>query len=126
MNSFTGIFQRFYLDYKNFVLSSPCSPMYWIKPHQSNFEEPSMLSTPVGNSGMGLGGVIPLVGSRTKAPKAPTILRYLKPEKTEFWTILKRTLEFLNAYFWAKNEIKKYLGYIWVLWCFAIFVAYPW
>ena len=71
-----------------------------------------MLSTPVGNSGMGLGGVIPLVGSRTKAPKAPTILRYLKPEKTEFWTILKRTLEFLNAYFWAKNEIKKYLLYI--------------
>ena len=29
--------------------------------------------------------------------------------------------------FWAKNKIKKYLGYIWVLWCFAIlFIVYPW
>ena len=33
----------------------------------------------------------------------------------------KRTLELL-AYFWAKNKVKKYMGYIWVLWCFAIFV----
>ena len=29
---------------------------------------------------MGFGGVIPLVRSRGKAPKAPTILRYLKPD----------------------------------------------
>ena len=30
------------------------------------------------------------------------------------------------GFFWAKNKIKKYLGYIWVLWCFTIlFVAYP-
>ena len=39
-----------------------------------------MFSTPVGNPGVGLGGVIPLVESRGKAPKASTILGYLKPE----------------------------------------------
>ena len=37
--------------------------------------------------GMGLGGVVPLVGSKGKAPKAPTVLRYLKPENTQFWII---------------------------------------
>ena len=35
----------------------------------------------IGHS-MGLGGAIPLVGSRGKAPKAPTILTYLKPENS--------------------------------------------
>ena len=54
----------------------------------SSFEEPPVLSTPVGSPVMGLGGVIPLVGSRRKDPKALTILRYLKPEYTSFWTIL--------------------------------------
>ena len=51
-------------------------------PSPSSFEEPHMLSTPVGSPVMGLGGVIPLVGSRRKDPKALTILRYLKPENT--------------------------------------------
>ena len=32
--------------------------------------------------GIGIGGVISLVGSRCKVPKAPTILRYLKPENS--------------------------------------------
>ena len=48
----------------------------------SSFEEPPVLSTPVGSPVMGLGGVIPLVGSRRKDPKALTILRYLRPENT--------------------------------------------
>ena len=39
-----------------------------------------MFSTPAGNPGVGLGGVILLVESRGKAPKASTILGYLKPE----------------------------------------------
>ena len=52
-------------------------------PLPSGFEEPPpILSTPVGNPVMGLGGVIPLVGSRRKDPKALTILRYLRPENT--------------------------------------------
>ena len=33
-------------------------------------------------------GVISLVVSRGKAPKAPTILRYLKPENSQFWIAL--------------------------------------
>ena len=31
---------------------------------------------------IGIGGVISLVESRCKVPKAPTILRYLKPENS--------------------------------------------
>ena len=31
---------------------------------------------------MGLGGVIPLVGYRGKAPKAPAVIRYLKAENS--------------------------------------------
>ena len=44
--------------------------------------------------------------------------------KSQLLLSSERTVELL-AYFWAKNKIKKYLKYIWVLWCFAIFVAYP-
>ena len=43
MNSFTVIFRLH-------LMPPPCSPMYWLKPSPSNFEEPSPLfSTPVGN-----------------------------------------------------------------------------
>ena len=31
MNSFTGIFQRFYLDFKNVILWPPSSPMFLLK-----------------------------------------------------------------------------------------------
>ena len=48
-------------------------------PSPSSFEEPPMLSTPVENPVVGPGGVISLVGSRRKVPKALTVLRYLKP-----------------------------------------------
>ena len=35
MNSFTGIFQRFYLDFKNVILRPSNSPMYLLKPPPS-------------------------------------------------------------------------------------------
>ena len=47
VTSFTGSFQRFYLDSKNAVLSSPCSPhvLTQVHPSPSNFEEhPTMFS----------------------------------------------------------------------------------
>ena len=39
---------------------------------------------------MGLGGAISLVGSIGKTPKAPAILRHLKPDNCQFWTALYR------------------------------------
>ena len=55
MNSFTDIFQAFYLDFKNTVLSPPppCSPHVLIQalPHQI-LKSPSMFSTLVGNPDM--------------------------------------------------------------------------
>ena len=46
-------------------------------------------------------------------------------KKSEFLLNSKWTLDLLGV-FWARNKIKKYLGHIWVSWCFAIlFVAYP-
>ena len=46
MNPFTGIFQGFYLDLKNAVLSHACSPYVLTQappsPPPANFEEPSM------------------------------------------------------------------------------------
>ena len=39
---------------------------------------------------LGLAGVIPMMGSRGKPPKAPTILKYLKPENNKFWTVLRQ------------------------------------
>ena len=42
--------QPYYQMFFDTILSPPCSPMYWLKPPLSNFEEPSpMFSTPVGN-----------------------------------------------------------------------------
>ena len=54
MNYFTGIFQGFYLDIKNTVLSPPCSPPLPILVHEltqatpSNTVEPPMFSASVG------------------------------------------------------------------------------
>ena len=39
---------------------------------------------------MELGGVISLVESRGKAPNAPAILKYSKPENSSFWSVLYR------------------------------------
>ena len=43
MNSVTGIF------WQHFKPPSHASSMYWLNPPPSNFEEPPMFSTPVGN-----------------------------------------------------------------------------
>ena len=40
MNSFTGIFQRFYLDFKNVILWPPSSPMLLLKPPPSPLPNP--------------------------------------------------------------------------------------
>ena len=55
MNSFTGIFQQFYPNFKNIVLSPPFSPDVLTQapsapPPISNFEEPP--STPMGIPGL--------------------------------------------------------------------------
>ena len=51
MNSFTSIFQGFYVDFKDTLLSPLCSPMYWLKPlpHPIKFWRAPMFSTPVEN-----------------------------------------------------------------------------
>ena len=49
MNSFTGIFQGFNLDFKDSILSPPCSLDVLTQALPPNFEEPShMFSIPVG------------------------------------------------------------------------------
>ena len=67
MNSFIGIFQGFYLDFKNAVLSPHAFPMYWLKPNiklwraqtppppphpQWKMFSLPMFSTSVGNPGL--------------------------------------------------------------------------
>ena len=50
MNSCIDIFQGFYLDFKNVVLSLPCSPCVLTQAPPSNFEDPApTFSTPVEN-----------------------------------------------------------------------------
>ena len=51
MISSTGVFQGFYVDFKNAVVSLPCSPHVLTQAPLSNFEEPHppMFSAPAGN-----------------------------------------------------------------------------
>ena len=43
------------------------------------------------------------------------------------WTLRIWVHRFIFRGAWAKNKIKKHIGYIHVfLWCFTVFVAHPW